>query len=146
MRRRLTQRPGGFTLIELMIVIVILGLLAALVIALVARSSRDAQRVATESAANEAQQAIAMYRQYAGELPDLINSWDPLTQQTVLPDGRTIGPFLSHPPKNMLVTSNPSCITDGAGPVLYTDVCSFLYDYNGGAGSGRFIAAYEPTP
>jgi prepilin-type N-terminal cleavage/methylation domain-containing protein len=147
MRRRLNQRGGGFTLIEVMMVLVILSLLAALLVSIFGNSSGDARKAATKSAAVQTQKAIDLYRQYTLQLPDLITSWDPLTQQTTLPDGRTIGPFMDHPPVNQVVKAgDPSAIADGADPVLYTDVAPFLYDYNGGAGSGRFIAAYEPTP
>jgi prepilin-type N-terminal cleavage/methylation domain-containing protein len=146
MRWRHKQRSGGFTLVELLIVILILGLLASLVMTSIGRSLQDARRVSTEQAAIETQQAIALYRQYTGSLPDLITSWDPLISRTTAPDGRTVGPFLPHPPRNMFVATNPSSIADGDDPVLYTDAASFLYDYNGGNGTGRFIAALEPAP
>jgi prepilin-type N-terminal cleavage/methylation domain-containing protein len=146
MQRRLNQRCGGFTLIEVMMVILILSLLASLMVSLIGNSSRDAQKVATRAAEVETQKAIELYRHYTEELPDLITSWDALTQQTTLPDGRTIGPFMDHPPMNLMVRNNPCAVADGNDPVLYTDTGTFLYDYNGGNGSGRFIAAYEPTP
>jgi hypothetical protein len=80
-------------------------------------------------------------------LPDLISSWSAVTDRTTS-GGVTVGPFLNRPPRNLVAvhTSNPSCITDGNAPVLYTSTCTFQYDYAGGAGSGRFIAAYEPGP
>ena len=146
MRRRRKQLRSAFTLVELMIVIIILGLLATLVMSVIGRSLQDARRVSTEAAANEARQAISLYRQYTGELPDLITSWDPLTTQTTTADGRTVGPFLPEAPKNMVVATNPSAIADGDAPVLYTDAGAFLYDYNGGNGTGRFIAALDPAP
>ena len=146
MRWRRKQLRSAFTLVELLIVIVILGLLATLVMSVVGRSLQDARRVSTEAAANEARQAISLYRQYTGELPDLITSWDPLTTRTTTPDGREVGPFLPGPPKNMVVATNPSAISDGDADVLYTDAGAFLYDYNGGNGTGRLIAALEPAP
>jgi prepilin-type N-terminal cleavage/methylation domain-containing protein len=145
-RRRNSSHTDGFTLIELMMVIVILSLLAALMAALFGNSSKEAKRNATQSAAMQTQQAIEMYRQYTNELPDLLTSWDPLTQQTTLPDGRRIGPFMDHPPINQVVDTNGSAIVDGDEPVLYTEVAPFQYDYQAGAGTGRFIAALEPTP
>ena len=146
MNGRRKQLRSAFTLVELLIVIIIIGLLATLVMSVVGRSLKDARRVSTETAANEARQAISLYRQYTGQLPDLITSWDPLTTRTTTPDGRTIGPFLPEPPKNMVVAANPSAIADGDADVLYTDAGAFLYDYNGGNGTGRLIAALEPAP
>ena len=145
-RRRSNQRSAGFTLIELMMVIIILSLLAALMVALFGNSSKEARRNATQSVAKQTQEAIELYRQYTNELPDLITSWDPLTQRTTLPDGRVIGPFMDHPPINQVVEVNPSLVVDGDEPVLYTEVAPFQYDYQDGAGSGRFIASLEPTP
>ena len=150
MRRRLGQRGGagigGFTLIELMIVMLILSLLAALVLLLMNNSSKEAQKTATQSAVAQTQRAIDLYKYYTDELPDLVTSWEPLTRETTLPDGRTIGPFIDHPPVNQLVGENRSAVADGSDEVVYTDVSPFLYDYADGAGSGRFIAAYEPQP
>ena len=146
MRWRQKQRSGGFTLIELMIVVVILGLLATLVVSVIGRSLQDARRVSTEQAANETRQAISMYRMYTGRLPDLISDWSPLTTPVVAADGRTVGPLLPNPPRNMLVANDPSAITDSDATVLTTDVAAFCYDYDGGNGTGRFIAALEPAP
>jgi hypothetical protein len=61
-------------------------------------------------------------------------------------NGQAVGPFLQGPPVNPLADGNPSCITDGSGSVLYTNHCSFLYDYGGGAGSGQFIASFDRSP
>jgi prepilin-type N-terminal cleavage/methylation domain-containing protein len=144
MRPTMTRR-GGFTLIELMVVMIILAILAGVLIALVTSSKRDARRVSVQATAKEAQQAIARYREETGRLPNLIAGWDPLTRRTTVA-GVTVGPYLSGPPQNLMVDGNPVCITDGDEPVLYTNVCSWLYDYDNGAGSGRFIASYDPAP
>ena len=143
--RQQARRIGGFTLIELMVVMIILAILAGVIIALVVHAKRDARRVSVEATAHEAQQAIALYREQTGRLPNLIANWDPLTRQTTVA-GVTVGPYLSGPPKNLLADGDPSCITDGNGPVLYTNVCSWLYDYDNGVGSGRFIASYDAAP
>jgi prepilin-type N-terminal cleavage/methylation domain-containing protein len=137
----------GFTLIELLVVVVILAILAGIVIGLFRNTSRDARVASTQEIVRQTQQSIALFKDYTGELPNLIASWSPITEQTTV-SGRTVGPFVDRVPKNLAAegVGNPSCITDGNAPVLYYSTCTFLYDYAGGAGSGRFIASYEENP
>jgi prepilin-type N-terminal cleavage/methylation domain-containing protein len=140
-----SSRRGGFTLIELMIVVILLGVLAAILIGYLRNASSDAKRVGAEEAVRLATQGIELYKADTGQLPNLIGpNWAPLTEQTTVM-GRLVGPYLKAEPKNLLASGNPSCITDGTG-TIYTNVCSFLYDYNSGAGSGRFVAAFDPEP
>ena len=141
----LVRQQRGFTLVEMLIVVVILGILATVVLAAVSNATRSARRVTAEESVRQARVGIEAYRLYTGRIPNLIANWDPLTRQTVV-DGKTVGPFLQGPPVNPLADGNPSCITDGNAPVLYTNHCSFLYDYAGGNGSGKFIASFDPGP
>jgi len=73
---RLSPRPAeaGFTLVEIMVVIVILGLLAALVVPNVVSTSDEAkERIAlsnVESIAN----AVKMYRVQEGKLPSSLSA------------------------------------------------------------------------
>jgi len=134
----------AFTLVEMMIVTTILGILAVGMIGVVQNQTATARRIATEDTVFQTRQAIAIYRQQTGQLPNLLASWDALTKQTTV-NGATVGPFLNRPPRNQCVPpdANPSCITDGNVPTLYLNQCSFLYDYHGGAGTGRFIASFD---
>jgi type II secretory pathway pseudopilin PulG len=130
-----------------MIVILILGVLAAILIGSVRNASMDARRAGTQDTVRTTQQAIEQFRAYTGRLPNLISSWNTLTTPTTV-GSVTVGPFLKSTPRNLVAVhaSNPSCITDGNAPILYTDTCTFQYDYAGGAGTGRFIASYEAGP
>ena len=142
------QPRRGFTLIELLIVIIIMGVLATVVLKVMGNMSKDARRVATEEAVFETVHANEIYRQYTGgNIPDLITSWDPLTRQTVV-NGVQVGPFLSDPPKNRMVADggNVSSVVDGNAPVIYLGASAFQYDYAGGSGSARFVAAFEVGP
>ena len=141
---RHARRPG-FTLVEVLVVVIVIAILAGIAMPTFTQWRRDANKAATEDTVRCTREAITLYREYTGQLPDLITNWDPLTAQTTV-NGRTVGPFLNGPPRNGLAAGNPSCITDGDGPVLYTNTCSFLYDYNGGGGTGRFIASFDPGP
>ena len=135
----------GFTLVELMIVVVILGIIAAIIIAMVNFSSADAKRAAAQDSARLAAQAVQLYKEQTGRLPNLVGAnWAPLTTQTTV-NGVTVGPFLSAVPVNPLSTANPSSVNDGMGNA-YTDVCAFLYDYSGGFGTGQLVASLDPTP
>jgi prepilin-type N-terminal cleavage/methylation domain-containing protein len=141
--RNRSRARSAFTLIELMIVIVIIGILATIVFASMSGLTKESRKVSTEEAVFQVRQGVSIYQMQTGRIPNLIASWDPLTRQTTVA-GKTVGPFLTGPPRNLIVNGNPSCITDGNAPTLSTTVCSFLYDYNGGNGSGRFIASFDP--
>ena len=63
----------GFTLVEILIVVVILGILAGIVIPQFARASGDAQQTATFSELQKIRRHIEMYRaRNAGQLPEVI--------------------------------------------------------------------------
>lgn len=133
----------GFTLVELLIVVVILGILASVVIGLVSNTSAQAKRVSAQDTQARVQEAIFLYREYAGQLPDLTGpDWTPLTTVTTV-GSVALGPFLQSPPRNPLAVGSQSCLTDGVGTIGFS-TCAFLYDYNGGAGSGKFVAAVDP--
>src|SRR5687768_15559323 len=88
------SRRGGFTLIELMIVVIMLGVLAGILIGFLRNASSDAKRVGAEEAVRLATQGIELYKADAGQLPNLIGpDWTPLTEQTTV-GGRPVGPYL----------------------------------------------------
>lgn len=61
-RRACVVRAGGFTLIEIMVVIVILGVLAALVVPSVLSRTDDARIVAAKTDIGAIRQALKLYR------------------------------------------------------------------------------------
>lgn len=67
-----TRRVSGFTLVEILIVVVILGILAAIVIPQFTSASQEAIRGALQSQLQTISSQIELYRvQNAGQLPDL---------------------------------------------------------------------------
>jgi general secretion pathway protein G len=73
LRKRLPARPtsrsGGFTLIELMVVLVIIGVLAALIVPNVLNRAEDAKVTAARTDVNNIMQALKLYRLDNGRYP-----------------------------------------------------------------------------
>ena len=98
----------GFTLVEIVIVVIILGILAGVVIPQFSSASQDSRNGALKSQLQEVRSAIQAYRmQHMDQWPDLSsNNWTPLTTQTNAQGGTTgpilYGPYLINPPINVL--------------------------------------------
>jgi len=128
----------GFTLIEILIVVIILGILAAIVIPQFSSASGDARKASLQSTAQTLRSQIALYKlQHGDKLPDLTaNSglnWALLTATSVDPQGNTVGPYMQSTPINSL--TNGSVVKNGNNVAVAG--ADFVYDYNGGAGSGN---------
>jgi len=140
MTHRSTRRQG-FTLIEILIVVIILGILAAIVIPQFSGATTDARNSSLSSTLQTVKIQIATYRlQHRDKLPDLTASWDCMTHKTDIngkidpPNGPTFGPYLQSVPVNSLTGTPTPVVIDGTGFVPGAD---FIYDYAGGAGTGQ---------
>ncbi len=69
MRRTLTRRQGGFTLVELLIVAILLAILAAIVVPQFASTTTEAEESALRANLAAMRSAIDLYRQQHGEYP-----------------------------------------------------------------------------
>ena len=100
------QLRRGFTLIEILIVVAILGILAVLVVPRFSSATEDAQDTAIRSQLRRIRMQIELYRsQNAGADPDLVtNQWADMTG----------GGYFRSPPRNTINGSDLIAASAGA--------------------------------
>jgi len=134
------QIKRGFTLIEILIVVIILGILAAIVIPQFANASKDARNSNLLSTVQTLRSQIQLYKlQHGDQLPDLETNWNPMTTVTAYGSATNLGPYMQSVPVNPLVTTTPanaSVVKEGDGTAAVAG-CGFVYDFKAGAGTGR---------
>ena len=158
-----TQTRKGFTLIEILIVVIILGILAAIVIPQFTNASKEAKQSSLVTMVQSLRSQIALFKLQhndmlpgAAPLKETMGSfseatfWDQLTLFSKI-DGTTaaakntatgfvLGPYMQSIPANPLVaTANASKVNNAvfsATPAAGAGF-GFIYDYNDGSGSGK---------
>ena len=157
------QNRKGFTLIEILIVVIILGILAAIVIPQFTNASKEAKQSSLVTMVQSLRSQIALFKlQHNDRLPGaatLVDSggtfsesvfWDQLTLFSTLAGGtaaakntgtgHVYGPYMQSKPANPLVAAaNASKVSDGVFSATAGAGAGFgfFYDYNGGTGSGK---------
>ncbi|MCS7034280.1 MAG: prepilin-type N-terminal cleavage/methylation domain-containing protein [Phycisphaerae bacterium] len=138
----------GFTLVEILIVVIILGILAAIVIPQFTNASTEARQNSTRSQLQTLRSQIELYKlQHGDQLPNLIGGtdepgstvthWSALTGTSTFGAG-TFGPYLQQAPFNAL--NGNTNVVDGNGTAPASSACGFVYDYNSGNGTGKIFA------
>ena len=162
-RQNRTQNRKGFTLIEILIVVIILGILAAIVIPQFTNASKEAKQSSLVTMVQSLRSQIALFKLQhndmlpgAAPLKDTGGSfteatfWDQLTLFSKL-DGTTAaakntatgfvyGPYMQSIPVNPLVaTANGSKVNNAVFSATAAAGAGygFIYDYNDGSGSGK---------
>jgi general secretion pathway protein G len=135
------KRRSGFTLVEILIVVIILGILAAIVIPQFSRAAADARTQNLRKQLQTVRAAIQLYRvQHLDKSPDLVGtSWAAFTDKTdsygnPSVDPNDWGPYLKDTPTNPL--ANSSTISDSAAAGV-----GWVYDQ----ASGTFAATADDT-
>jgi len=103
MTHRRSQLRRAFTLVEILIVVIILGILASIVIPHFANASDQAKRSSLVSTLQSLRSQVELYMlQHGDKAPPLdASDWTSLTDQTTY-SGKTLGPYLTFTPANPL--------------------------------------------
>ncbi len=140
-----TQQRPGFTLVEVLIVLVIMAILAAAVIQRFSDSSNQAKLGTAESNWHTLKSQIEMYKsQHTGKLPQKLEN---LTKNTNgngdVGTGAThvYGPYIAELPVNPWNASQTVTESDGqASPTAYSDTIGWYFDTSDG---GLWLAGKE---
>jgi len=128
-----SRKQSGFTLVEILIVVIILGILAAIVIPQFTNAGQDASASSLVSQLQTIRGQLELYQvQHNGQYPDLSGGWGPLTAASspdfvgpgVDADGGDLGPYMQQEPVNAFT----------GGTAVGTD-----WDYDQGTGQIQAI-------
>lgn len=115
-----TNRQAGFTLVEILIVVVILGILAAIVIPQFTNASENAKGSSLYTQLQTIRSQLELYQvQHNGDYPTLAQLWGNMTAKTEV-DGTVdaageFGPYLQQDPVNPFTSSSVAAATEVAG-------------------------------
>jgi len=134
---RQNSKNQAFTLVEILIVVVILGILAVIIVPRFANASKDAKRAALSSQLNQVRAQIQLFTiEHGDQRPANLNgnNWTDLINPSVY-NGTNRGPYLPSIPVNPLngFTSIAVVVADPAwgDPVVGANI-GFVYNSSNG--------------
>ena len=145
------RRNAGFTLIEILIVVVILGILAAIVIPQFTTASDAARASSLVSQLQTIRSQLELYNvQHGGGYPDLADvdgdgtMWDRMREETdatgAIAAGSPFGPYLQKAPANPFTSSSD---VGALGAAAVTD--GWAYDSATGEIRGVLPDSFDPV-
>ena len=145
MKKTIRNRKSGFTLVEILIVVIILGILAAIVIPQFTNASTSARVASLQGQLQTLRSQIQLFKlQHNDTLPDLVtNQWSQLMSKTNVSGAvdttatGLFGPYLESVPSNPLNSNNTVAAAAAVG-------VGWIYS-NTGATAG-IITATNQTP
>jgi general secretion pathway protein G len=150
MTRIRSSRRKGFTLVEILIVVIILGILAAIVIPQFTNASQNARESSLQSTLQTLRSQIQLYKlQHGDQIPNLVTDWTPLTASTQYGNPvQNYGPYMQAIPVNPM-NGNSTVVdgvvaTGGSSAPAANSACGFVYDYNSGNGTGLIYGTSDP--
>ena len=160
--RKIRHSKAGFTLIEILIVVIILGILAAIVIPQFTNASTAAKASSLSTSAQTLRSQVAYYKlQHGDKMPGIGSAaantafvssaqfWTDMTTQTDgtgalwtnsvanQTAGGPFGPYMQSIPQNNINGATTVVDANVAPGSTGTTVCGWLYDFNAGTGTGR---------
>jgi general secretion pathway protein G len=130
------SKNRGFTLVEILVVVMLLGILAAMIIPKFSNSTTEAKRNSLSSSLQAVRGQVELYMLQHGDAPPVLSGsdWTALTDLSTF-SGQQVGPYLIAPPTNPLngfsdifnVSSDPV----GGDPVAVSNA-GFVYNANNG--------------
>jgi general secretion pathway protein G len=105
---------AGFTLVEILIVVVILGILASIVVPQFTAAAEEGRESALETNLSRIRQQLQVYKQQHRDWPEVNRFAEQMTQHTNIAgdtsktpaDGYPFGPYLSEVPDNPFTQEN----------------------------------------
>ncbi len=138
----MTKRTKGFTLVEILIVVIILGILAAIIIPQFTDASEGARDSAIESNLQAMRAQFELYKaqhndQYPWEIATTFSSADIITQLTTKTTAEgaasgTLGPYMQNVPTNPRAASVETIFSNSGTPESPA-TCHWIIDTDTGA-------------
>jgi general secretion pathway protein G len=133
------QKSKGFTLVEILIVVVILGILAAIVIPQFTNASETAKASSLISQLQTIRSQLELFQvQHNGNYPDIGTNWDRMTSTTNVSGtvgtgaGFDFGPYLQKAPVNPFMNASTVNQVTGASTALAAGTAAWAYNQTNG--------------